>query len=81
VVFDGASFTESATTTVPGGDYTLDVRADNDSNDGAIQGSFDVSPKSGGSYTAFAIGYLSPDDEDGDEAFTLKVVRDDDMDM
>jgi hypothetical protein len=80
-VFDGVAFTETSETTVPGGDYTLDVRGDTESNDGEVQASFDVSPESGGAYTAFAIGYLTPDDEDGDASFTLSVVRDDDMGM
>ncbi|MDS0300498.1 DUF4397 domain-containing protein [Halogeometricum sp. S1BR25-6] len=75
-VFDGVAYGESSTTTVPAGDYTLDVRGDTESNDGDVAASFDVSLSGGQAYTAFAAGYLTPDDEPADTAFDLIVAQD-----
>jgi hypothetical protein len=56
--------------TVPAGDYELEVRpADGGDAVAEIPATFE----SGGVYTAFAAGYLTPDDEPTDEAFTLLV--------
>jgi hypothetical protein len=75
-VFDGVAYGESSTTTVPAGDYTLEVRGDTESNDGDVAASFDVSLSGGQAYTAFAAGYLTPDDEPADTAFDLIVAQD-----
>ncbi|WP_084509902.1 DUF4397 domain-containing protein [Haloplanus natans] len=75
-LFDGVAFGESGYVTVPAGDYTLQVRGDTDSNDGDVVAEFDVSLTGGGVYTAFAAGYLSPDDEPADTAFDLLVSQD-----
>ncbi|MDS0295060.1 DUF4397 domain-containing protein [Halogeometricum sp. S3BR5-2] len=75
-VFDGVAYGESSTTTVPAGDYTLEVRGDTEGNDGDVAASFDVSLSGGQAYTAFAAGYLTPDDEPADTAFDLIVAQD-----
>ncbi|MFB6151698.1 MAG: DUF4397 domain-containing protein [Haloarculaceae archaeon] len=75
-LFDGAAFGDAATTAVPGGDYTLEVRGDTESNDGDVVAEFDVSLAGGSVYTAVASGYLTPDDEEGDAAFDLGIAED-----
>jgi hypothetical protein len=75
-VFDGVSYGESGATTVPAGDYTLEVRADTEDNDGDVVGSFDVSLAGGRVYSAFAVGYLTPDDDPADAPFDLVVSAD-----
>jgi len=75
VLFDGVEFGESDSVEVPAGDYTLEVRGDTEENDGDVVGEFDVSLAGGAAYTAFAAGYLEPDDED-DPAFELIVTQD-----
>jgi hypothetical protein len=76
VLFDGVGFGESGYVEVPAGDYTLQVRGDTESNDGDVAAEFDVSPEGGTVYTAFAAGYLTPDDEPADTAFDLVVAQD-----
>ncbi|MFC6725106.1 DUF4397 domain-containing protein, partial [Halobium palmae] len=61
---------------VPAGDYTLDVRGDTDGNDGDVAASFDVTVEGGSAYSAFAVGYLTPDDEPTDAGFDLVVAQD-----
>ena len=75
-IYDGVAFGESAYTTVPSNDYTLQIRGDTDSNDGEVVADFDVSLDGGSVYTAFAAGYLSPDDEPADVPFDLVVAQD-----
>jgi hypothetical protein len=76
VLFDGVAFGESGTTTVEASDYTVEIRTDTDSNDGDILDEFEVTLADGGVYTAFAAGYLTPDDDPGDEGFDLIVTQD-----
>ncbi len=76
VLFDGVEYTGSGYTTVPAGDYTVQIRADNDSNDGEVQAEFDVTLTDGGVFTAFAAGYLTTDDDPSDTAFDLVVAQD-----
>ena len=78
VLFDGVAFGESDSVEVPAGDYTLEVRGDTEENDGDVVGEFDVSLAGGAAYTAFAAGYLEPDDE-ADPAFDLLVTQDTEM--
>ena len=75
-IYDGVAFGESAYTTVPSNDYTLQIRGDTDGNDGEVVADFDVSLDGGSVYTAFAAGYLSPDDEPADVPFDLVVAQD-----
>jgi hypothetical protein len=74
VLVDGAGFGDAATVEVPAGSYTLEVRGDTESNDGDVVTTFDVTVEGGRVYTAFAQGYLSPDDEPTDVGFDLGVV-------
>lgn len=74
-LFDGVSYSESDSTEVPTGDYTLEVRGDTESNDGDIVGEFDVSLAGGQVYTAFAAGYLESGGMGGPE-FDLIVSQD-----
>jgi hypothetical protein len=76
VLFDGVAFGESGYTTVPANDYTVQIRGDTESNDGEVVADFDVSLDGGEVYTAFAAGYLSPDDEPVDTSFDLLVTQD-----
>ncbi|MBV0925596.1 DUF4397 domain-containing protein [Halomicroarcula limicola] len=75
-LFDGVAYTESGTVEVPAGDYTVQIRGDTESNDGDVVADFDVSLAGGQAYTAFAAGYLSPDDEPADTPFDLVVAQD-----
>jgi hypothetical protein len=76
VLFDGVAFGESGYVEVPANDYTLQIRGDTDSNDGETVADFDVSLNGGQVYTAFAAGYLTPDDEPQDVSFDLLVTQD-----
>jgi hypothetical protein len=75
-IVDGAAFGDSSSRSVPAGEYTLQIRADTEANDGKIVGEFDVALDSGTAYTIFAAGYLSPDDESVDEPFDLTIATD-----
>jgi hypothetical protein len=76
VLFDGVEYGGSGYTTVEANDYTVEIRGDTDSNDGEVVADFDVSLNGGTVYTAFAAGYLSPDDEPADTSFDLIVAQD-----
>jgi hypothetical protein len=80
-LFDGVAFGDSGSATVPAGDYTLQIRGDTENDDGDVVAEFDVSVAGGEVYTAFAAGYLSPDDDPGDAAFDLVVANDTDGGM
>ncbi|AHG04565.1 hypothetical protein HALDL1_13935 [Halobacterium sp. DL1] len=75
-LFDGVAYTESGSIEVPAGDYTIQVRGDTESNDGDVAAEFDVGLEGGQGYTAFAAGYLTPDDEPTDTPFDLIVAQD-----
>jgi hypothetical protein len=75
-LFDGVPYGESGYVEVPAGDYTLQIRGDTEGNDGDVAAEFDVSVEGGQVYTAFAAGYLSPDDEPADTPFDLIVAQD-----
>ncbi|ELZ25550.1 DUF4397 domain-containing protein [Natrinema limicola] len=76
VLFDDVAFGEAATTEVPGGDYTLEVRPATETNDGDVVATVDTAPETGSVYTAFAVGYLEPDMAPADAPFDLEVVTD-----
>jgi hypothetical protein len=76
VLFDGVPYGGSGYTTVEANDYTVGIRGDTESNDGEVVADFDVSLNGGTVYTAFAAGYLSPDDEPADTGFDLVVTQD-----
>ncbi|MDQ2071935.1 DUF4397 domain-containing protein [Haloarcula sp. NS06] len=75
-LYDGVEYGGSGYVEAPAGDYTLQVRGDTESNDGDVVAEFDVSLAGGEVYTAFAAGYLSPDDEPADTPFDLLVTQD-----
>ena len=77
-LFDGVAYTESGSVEVPADDYTVQIRGDTESNDGDVVADFDVSLEGDQVYTAFAAGYLSPDDEPADTPFDLIVAQDTD---
>ena len=76
-LFDGVAYGESGYTTVPAGEYTLNIRDDmmGMSNTGDIVQTVDVTLAEGETYTAFAGGYLTPDDP-ADTAFGVLVSQD-----
>ena len=76
VLFDGVEYGGSGYTTVEANDYTVEIRGDTMGNDGEVVADFDVSLSGGQVYTAFAAGYLTPDDDLGDVAFDLLVAQD-----
>jgi hypothetical protein len=76
VLFDGVPYGESGYTTVEANDYTVQIRSDTETNDGEVVADFDVSLNGGTVYTAFAAGYLTPDDEPADVGFDLIVAQD-----
>jgi len=78
VLFDGVEYGQSGYVTVEANDYTVQIRDDTDGNDGEVVADFDVSLNGGTVYTAFAAGYLTPDDDPGDAAFDLLVAQDSD---
>jgi len=80
-IVDGAAFGDAAAVDVPAGDYTLQVRPDTESNDGDVVAEFDLSLAGNTAYTAFAGGYLTPDDEPSGEAFDLTVAVDSESGM
>jgi hypothetical protein len=75
-LFDAVSYGDSAYTTVEANDYTIQIRAEAENDDGEVQADFDASLNGGTVYTAFAAGYLSPDDEPADTGFDLLVAQD-----
>lgn len=76
VLFDGVSFGGSGAVEVPAGDYTVEIRGDTPENDGEVVASFDLSLAGGTVYSAFAAGYLTPDDEPAATPFDLIVTQD-----
>jgi len=76
VLFDGVAYGEFESVEVPANDYTVEVRGDTETDDGDVVADFDVSLNGGTGYTAFAAGYLSPDDEPADTGFDLFVAQD-----
>ncbi len=76
VLFDGVQFTGAGYVSAEATDYTVQVRPDTMDNDGDVVYDADVSLNGGTVSTAFASGYLSPDDDPTDEGFELTVVQD-----
>jgi hypothetical protein len=77
-VFDGVTFGESSGyAVVPEGEYDIEVRPDTDDDDGPVVFEVEGVELAGGStYTVFAVGYLTPDDEEADEPFALVLEED-----
>lgn len=75
VLFDGLSYGDAGYSTVPVGDYTVRVRSETDGNDGEALAEFDLGLDGGTVHTAFAVGPLSPDDEQSATTLDLVVAR------
>ncbi|MCU4972910.1 DUF4397 domain-containing protein [Halobacteria archaeon AArc-m2/3/4] len=75
-LFEDVAFGEAATVEVPADAYELEIRPATETADGDVVATFDVEPAAGGVYTAFAVGYLMPEDAPAHEAFDLEVVDD-----
>lgn len=67
---------ERTGSTVPAGDYTLEVRPATADDDGAVATTVGVSVEGGTVYSAITAGYLSPDDEPADTPFEVIVAAD-----
>jgi hypothetical protein len=76
VLFDAADFREFDSVEVPAGEYTIQVRGATPDNDGDVVAEYDLSLAGETGYTAFAAGYLTPDDEPADTPFDLIVAQD-----
>jgi len=69
-VFEGVEFGESSGyAVVPAGSYDVEIRAA--ASGAEVFQADDVTFEGRSTYTAFAVGYLTPDDEPADEAFGL----------
>lgn len=76
-LFDDVAFGKPSEYAHPSaGAYTLEVRRATRSGDGVVLGTFDVDLPGGAVVTAFANGYLSPEDAPADVPFGLRVVID-----
>jgi hypothetical protein len=71
VLFDGVGYGASGTTEIDEGEYTVEIRGDTDSNNGSVVAEFDVTLEGGTVTTAFAAGYLSPEEAPADTEFDL----------
>lgn len=63
-------------TTVPAGNYTVEIRQANETNDGPVVTTANVSLANESAYTAYAVGYLSPEDAPADTAFEVVPAED-----
>ena len=75
VLFEDLAFGEAQTGEAPPGEYTLEVLPAGE-DDAEPVATFDASLEAGTVYSAFAVGYLEPEDAPVDEAFDVLVVED-----
>lgn len=77
VLYDNATFPNATDyATVPAGDYTLEVRPATADNDGEVLTTFNVTLEGGTASSAFAAGFLAPDEAAADTPFDLIVAED-----
>lgn len=77
-LFEDVSFGEASEyAEVDAGNYTTEIRAATDADDGDVVTTFDARLPEGAVITGFAIGYLSPDNAPTNEPFRVKPVVDD----
>ncbi len=62
--------------TVPAGNYTAEIRAATEDNNGSIVTTVDVSLHGETAYTAWAVGYLNPDEAPADTPFEVLLTED-----
>jgi len=75
-LFEDVPFGAAGAIEVDSGEYELEVRPATEDVDGDVVATFDLAPEGGVVYTAFAVGYLEPEDAPADEPFDLEVVVD-----
>jgi hypothetical protein len=76
-LFDNVTFGNGSDyVRVPGGEYTLEIRAAAANNSGPVVTTVDVEIENATAYTAFAAGYAAPDEAPADEPLELVVVTD-----
>ena len=75
-LFEDVPFGAAGAIEVDSGEYELEVRPATEDVDGDVVATFDLAPEAGVVYTAFAVGYLEPEDAPADEPFDLEVVVD-----
>ena len=77
VLADSVSFQNASDyATVPAGNYTLEIRAATEGNDGPVVTTVDVSLSGGTAYSAMAFGYLDTEDEPADTEFEVILEED-----
>jgi hypothetical protein len=85
VLADNISFRDATDyQTVPAGDYTVEIRAASDDEDGEVVATADVSLEEGTAYSALATGLLSASDNETDDAeqpFQVLVTEDATVDI
>lgn len=69
------AFGESQTAEAPPGTYTFEVLPAGEDDADPVS-TFDATVEAGTVYSAFAVGYLEPDDAPADEAFSIELVED-----
>jgi len=77
VLAENVSFGDaSAYVTVPAGDYDVEIRADTPNANGTVVTTVHVSVDSREAYTAWAVGYLSPESAPADTPFQVVLNED-----
>lgn len=77
VLADNVSFGNASDyVTVPAGNYTVEIRPATAGNDGTVVATVDVSLAGGEAYSAFAVGYLTPDDAPAETPFQVVLTED-----
>ncbi|WP_128478408.1 DUF4397 domain-containing protein [Halorussus pelagicus] len=72
VLFDNVSFGNATDyVEIPADDYELEIRGATEDNDGEVVTTVNVSAEGGTVYSAFAAGYLSPDEAPADTPFEV----------
>jgi len=74
-LFEDLAFGESASAEAPPGEYTFEVVPAGE-EDAEPVAEFEAPVEAGTVYSAFAVGYLQPDDAPADEAFGVEIVED-----
>lgn len=70
-LFENVSVGDAGYVSVPEGEYTLEIRVAQDDNEGDVVSTFDLNAEAGAVYSAFAVGYVAPDDAPGDQEFEV----------
>lgn len=77
VLAENVSFgSASEYVTVPAGNYTVEIREDTPEANGTVVATVDVSVEAGTAYTAWALGYTSPDEAPADTPFEVTLTED-----